>query len=131
MVTPNEDNSDDQSGKTSSNEPDESLPQPAPTPVDLQRERLAVKKNRDRLQHKQQLKQLENEERRNSRLHRLALLGIFLANLILVFLLVMAFFGNERQSAIALQILNIGGRVISGAGGIFLVWFVANRLIRR
>jgi hypothetical protein len=55
--------------------------------------------------------------------------GGFLALLTLV--LLMAFFGNENQSKIALNMLTIGGQALGGAGFVFLLAFGINRLIRR
>jgi hypothetical protein len=43
----------------------------------------------------------------------------------------MAFFGNENQSKIALNMLTIGGQALGGAGFVFLLAFGINRLIRR
>ena len=74
----------------------------------------------------------DTEYRRNSRLTLVglvALSGVFLALLMLV--LLMAFFGDSRQSALALDILTIGVQAVGGGGFLFLVAFAINRLIRQ
>ena len=116
---------------SASDAPNNSLNPSIDALLKMQSQYLSVQKNRDNHQHEEQLKQLENTDSQNRRLHQLRLLGIGLLSLLLAFVLVMAFFGNERQSAVALGILNIGGLALGGAGGIFLVWFVGSRLIRR
>ena len=62
---------------------------------------------------------------------------IALASLAVVFVtwltlvLVMAFFGDERQSALALRILTIGGQAIGGGGFMLMVAYAAKRLFER
>ena len=134
MSTPtdkDENNRNCPSVSSTSDAPNRSLTPPIAALLEMQREYLSAQKNRDNLQHEEQLKRLENTDSQNRRLHQLRLLGISLIGLLLAFVLVMAFFGNERQSAVALQILSIGGLALSGAGGIFLIWFVGSRLRRR
>ncbi|MDE2786553.1 MAG: hypothetical protein OXL37_07810 [Chloroflexota bacterium] len=55
--------------------------------------------------------------------------GVLLALLALV--LVMAFFGDARQSDLALSMLTVGGQALGGGGFVLLVAFGINRLIRR
>lgn len=65
--------------------------------LNLQREGLGIQESRDRLRHKEQIKRLENDDARNKRLHRLALLSVGLVALLLAFLLGMAFFGMQSS----------------------------------
>lgn len=134
MTTPtdkNDDSGDSQPAQPGNNAPDRPPHSLIGLLLKLQRARLKAQQRRDQFRHEQQVKRLENDDYKNKRLHRLACLGIGLVALLLAFLLVMAFFGNARQSATALQILVIGSRILGGAGGIFIVWLFANRLIRR
>ena len=94
-----------------------------------------VAEKAEQLQHELSLRQVEAENERDRRRHRLAvyviilLAGVPLALLTLV--VVMAFFGNERQSQIALNLLGIVGTALGGAGVVFLVAFAINRLVSR
>ena len=54
---------------------------------------------------------------------------VFVAWLTLV--LVMAFFGDERQSALALRILTIGGQALGGGGFVLMVAYAAKRMLDR
>lgn len=134
MTTPTDKNGDNghpQPNSPANNAPDPRLHSLIVALLNLQREGLGIQESRDRLRHKEQIKRLENDDARNKRLHRLALLSVGLVALLLAFLLGMAFFGDAKQSATALQILVIGSRILGGAGGIFMVWLLASRLIRR
>ena len=55
--------------------------------------------------------------------------GVLLALFALV--LVMAFFGDARQSDLALRMLTVGGQALGGGGFVLLVAFGINRLVRR
>ena len=117
--------------------------------ADLERERLALQReqqsvtlrgweiadNTDRRNNETAAKRIEAENERDRRRHRLAvyviilLAGVPLALLTLA--VVMAFFGDERQSQIALNLLGIVGTALGGAGVVFLVAFAVNRLVSR
>ena len=134
MATPadnNQDHVDDPPSSPTDNAPDESLQSTIAVLVKMQRAYLDVQSNRDRLQHEEEVKRLENEDIQNKRLHLSTRLGIGTIGFLLTFVLIMAFFGDERQSAVALQVLNISGLAMGGAGGMFLAWVVGSRLIRR
>lgn len=59
----------------------------------------------------------------------LLLSGVFMALFALV--LLMAFFGDPRQSALALRILTVGGQAVGGGGFLLLVAVAYKRLFER
>ena len=119
------------------------------TATDLERQRLAIQRehqavalrgwevtdNIDRRQNETLVKGIEADTDKDKRRHRL-LIGALLTvagipSLFLLLLLLMAFFGNAAQSAIALRVLSIVGTGIGGAGVVFLVGYGIHRLIAR
>lgn len=89
----------------------------------------------EQLQHELSLRQVEAETERYRRRYRLVIYAlILLAGVPLALLtlaIAMAFFGDERQSQNALNLLGIAGTALGGAGVVFLVAFVINRVIGR
>ena len=97
----------------------------------LEQQRIAAQNDPDASQLNGSLND-QAEHRRYSRLALVGLIvpsGVFLALLVLV--LLMAFFGDPRQSELALRILTIGGQAVGGGGFLFLVAFAINRLTRQ
>ena len=120
----------------------------AATIADLEQQRIAIQREEqaiilrglefadsvDRRQNETTVKGIEAETERDRRRYRLAiyalilLAGVPLALLTLV--IVMALFGGERQSQIALDVLRVVGIALGGGGFIFGVAYATNRLIR-
>ncbi len=115
---------------------------------DLERRRIAVQEGRnsvamrslensdqsDRRQFEFHTQRLASEERESLRAHKLARLvlvyGGGLVLLVLIFIMLMAFFGNADQSEIAMTMIREGAKAIGGAGFIYLVAIAVRRLIR-
>ena len=116
---------------------------------DLERERIALQReqqavtlrswevmdNADRRQNETAVKGIESENEQDKRRYSLAIVALSLAiglPLVLVtFILVVAFFGNERQSQIALDMLRVIGTAVGGGGIIILIVIAVSRFIRR
>lgn len=58
-----------------------------------------------------------------------AVLAVFLA--LLTLMLVMAFFGDERQSSLALRMLTVGGQALGGGGFVLMMGYGIKRLLER
>ena len=117
--------------------------------ADLERERIAVQReqqtvvlrgleisdNADRRQNETVVRGIEAENEQDKRRHIQVViaicLGVGVPMALLTLVLVMAIFGSERQSQIALDILRVAGIALGGGGFIFAVGFAISRLIRR
>ena len=116
--------------------------------ADLERERLVLQREQqaitlrgwevmesaDRRQNETAVKRIEAENEQDKRKHHRAVvavsLGIGVPLALLTLTLVVALFGSERQSQIALDVLKIAGIALGGGGFIFGVAYAINRLIR-
>lgn len=102
---------------------------------DLECKRLETDESKDARQHDLECKRLEADERKDQRTHSLArnvILSVVLTFIIAVaFLLHMAFFGDNTQSATAFKILAEIFKVLGGGGLLFLLIMGFQRLLRR
>ncbi len=109
--------------------------------IALQREEQAIvlrglefADSADRRQNETTVKGIEAETERDRRRYRLVIYALLLLAgvplALLTLAVAMAFFGDERQSQIALDVLRVVGIALGGGGFIFGVAYAINRLIR-
>ena len=95
---------------------------------------LEVSENTDKREFEFHSKRLESEERGRDKSYSLARLVVIYggsaAVSLVAFVVGMAFFGSEDQSAIALRMIGEGSKAAGGAGFLYLVWAAVRRLVR-
>ena len=95
---------------------------------------LEVNENSDQRQFQFHTERIASEERGRSKAQGLArtvvIYGGGAAILLVAFVMLMAFFGNEAQSSIAMTMVREGAKAIGGAGFLFLLAAGVRRLLR-
>lgn len=122
---------------------------PARNVIEMARERISLERERrqtarrmsealnemDERQFQDHMARLENEklqqqadERHDLRMYRLLVGGVSATLALLVFLVLMLFFGDERQSGMAFRMLEVGAQTIAAGSFFALAWLGARRL---
>lgn len=130
-------------------DPDDLLPVQIGVMFDLEQQRIAVQREQiqialrgleiiessDQRQYDFAVQKLNADDEQSKRQHRLAWLSLLIVGggflILLLLVLAIAFWGNEKQSEIAISILTVGGQALGGGGFIFAVAYAIGRLIRR